>query len=226
MERLSREELVERQKEFNSIMRNVVQQLDHLFVMLSPEIESRFSQKTQGGAVRSERARDIMIFEGAGTVMPVWQIPRIEPGFIYIIEHHGLYKIGKTTRAKERLKAAKTWLPDMNLLGFKPFWGMSHHERLLHVGFAYYWYSGEWYKFGDDEEARDLLLEGFLAFSDNDPDNNSRDFIYWYNGEGMAELQMAMNQEGSSLRKFQKTESTMKKNSDWPTCNDLGIDLT
>jgi hypothetical protein len=30
----------------------------------------------------------------------------------------------------------------MTLLGFKPFWGVSHHERLLHTGFANYWYSG------------------------------------------------------------------------------------
>ena len=135
-----------------------------------------------------------MIFEGEGTVMPVWKITRVDPGYIYVIEHHGQYKIGKTRRTKERLKAAKTWLPDMNLIGLKPFWGMSHHERLLHTGFAFYWYSGEWYKFEGDDDARDLLLDGFTAFSDDNPDNNSRDFIYWYNGDGMAELVMAMHE--------------------------------
>ena len=143
--------------------------------------------------------------------MPVWQIRRVDPGFIYVIEHHGQYKIGKTTQTKERLKAAKTWLPDMNLLGFKPFWGMSHHERLLHTGFAFYWYAGEWYKFSGDDEARDLLLEGFLAFSDDNPDINSRDFIYWYNGEGMLGLLMAMDQQKISLRKFQQQESHTQK---------------
>lgn len=152
-----------------------------------------------------------MIFSGVGTVMPVWQITRVDPGYIYIIEHHGQYKIGKTTSTKERLKAAKTWLPDMNLIGFKPFWGMSHHERLLHTGFAFYWYAGEWYKFDGDDETRDLLLENFTAFSDDNPDANSVNFIYWYNGDGMVELQMAMNDQRLSLRKFQRQESDVQK---------------
>lgn len=152
-----------------------------------------------------------MIFEGEGTVMPVWKITRVDPGYIYVIEHHGQYKIGKTRRTKERLKAAKTWLPDMNLIGLKPFWGMSHHERLLHKGFAFYWYSGEWYKFEGDDDARDLLLDGFTAFSDDNPDNNYRDFIYWYNGDGMAELVMAMHEQKRSLRKFQQQESAVQK---------------
>lgn len=153
-----------------------------------------------------------MSFNEAGTVTPVWQIRRVDPGFIYVIEHHGLYKIGKTTCAIERLKAARTWLPDMNLLGFKPFWGMSHHERLLHIGFSFYWYAGEWYKFKGDYEARNLLISGFLSFSDDSPDDNSRDFIYWYNGEGMVELLLAVGQQMSSLRRFQNRESITQKN--------------
>ncbi len=99
----------------------------------------------------------------------------------------------------------------MNLIGFKPFWGMSHHERLLHTGFAFYWYAGEWYKFDGDDDARDLLLDGFKAFSDDSPDINSRDFIYWYNGGGMVELLMAMDQQKRSLRKFQQQESITQK---------------
>ncbi|WP_222280246.1 hypothetical protein [Rhizobium leguminosarum] len=47
----------------------------------------------------------------------------------------------------------------MNLIGQKPFWGMSHHERCLHVGFASYWYSGEWFDFAGDDDTRELLLE-------------------------------------------------------------------
>ncbi len=152
-----------------------------------------------------------MIFDKVGTVMPVWQITRVDPGYIYVIEHHGQYKIGKTTSTKERLKAAKTWLPDMNLIGLKPFWGMSHHERLLHTGFAFYWYAGEWYKFDGDNETRDLLLDNFTAFSDDNPDANSVNFIYWYNGDGMVELQMAMDEQQLSLRKFQRQESDVQK---------------
>ncbi len=148
-----------------------------------------------------------MIFRDVGTVMTVWLVRRNDPGFIYILESHGRYKIGKTTSAKDRLKAAKTWLPDMTLIGFKPFWGMSHHERLLHTGFARYWYSGEWYSFGGDDDARDTLLEGFCDFCDEDPDANSVDFVYWYNGEGMIEFQMEMHHRRLTLPKFQRQES-------------------
>jgi hypothetical protein len=152
-----------------------------------------------------------MIFEGVGTVMPVWQVRRIDPGYIYIFESNDRYKIGKTKSAKERLKAAKTWLPDMTLIGFKPFWGVSYHERLLHTGFAAYWYSGEWFGFEGDYDARDLLLGGFCAFSDDSPDRNSVDFIYWYNGEGMVEFQIAMAEQNQTLPKFQKQESGVQK---------------
>jgi hypothetical protein len=152
-----------------------------------------------------------MIFKGVGTVMPVWNVHRVDPGYIYVFESNGRYKIGKTKRTKERLKAAKTWLPDMILIGFKPFWGMSHHERLLHTGFANYWYAGEWFNFEGDDDARDLLLEGFVAFSDDNPDSNSVNFIYWYNGGGMIEFQMAIHDQKLTLPKFQKQESTGQK---------------
>jgi hypothetical protein len=152
-----------------------------------------------------------MIFKGVGTVMPVWNVHRVDPGYIYVFECNGRYKIGKTKRTKERLKAAKTWLPDMILIGFKPFWGMSHHERLPHTGFANYWYAGEWFNFEGDDDARDLLLEGFVAFSDDNPDSNSVNFIYWYNGGGMIEFQMAIHDQKLTLPKFQKLESTGQK---------------
>jgi T5orf172 domain len=152
-----------------------------------------------------------MMFKDAGTVMRVWNIHRVDPGYIYIFESNGRYKIGKTKRTKERLRVAKTWLPDMTLIGFKPFWGVSHHERQLHTGFANYWYSGEWFNFEGDNDARDLLLEGFVAFRDDSPDTNSVNFIYWYNGEGMVEFQIAMIEQKLTLRKFQKQESAGKK---------------
>ncbi|KUM26879.1 hypothetical protein AU467_19310 [Mesorhizobium loti] len=152
-----------------------------------------------------------MFFKEAGTVMPIWQIHRVDPGFIYVIESHGRYKIGKTKRAEDRLKAASTWLPDMMLIGFKPFWGVSYHERQLHTGFARYWYAKEWFNFEGDDGVRDLLLEGFSAFSDDSPDRNSVDFIYWFNGEGMAEFLIEMDQQKLSLPKFQKQESFNQK---------------
>lgn len=152
-----------------------------------------------------------MIFAGTGTVMPVWEVRRVDPGYIYIFETNDRYKIGKTKRTKERLKAAKTWLPDMTLIGFKPFWGVSHHERLLHTGFSAYWYSGEWFSFEGDNEARDVLLDGFRAFSDDSPDRNSVDFIYWYNSEGMVEFQIAMAEQNQTLPSFQKQVSATQK---------------
>jgi hypothetical protein len=152
-----------------------------------------------------------MIFDATEKVMPVWGIHRVDPGFIYIIESNGRYKIGKTKRTKHRLKAAKTWLPDMTLIGFKPFWGVSHHERCIHSGFARYWYAREWFSFEGDDDARDLLLDGFTAFSDDSADKNSINFIYWFNGDGMAEFLIEMDQQRLTLPKFQMQESINQK---------------
>ena len=148
-----------------------------------------------------------MIFDATEKIMPVWGIHRADPGFIYLIESHGRYKIGKTKRTKDRLRAAKTWLPDMRLIGFKPFWGVSHRERLLHCGFARYWYALEWFNFEGDDDVRDILVDGFAAFSDDSPDRNSVDFIYWFNGDGMSEFLIEMDQQKLTLPKFQMQES-------------------
>lgn len=99
----------------------------------------------------------------------------------------------------------------MSLIGFKPFWGVSHHERELHVGFARYWYAREWFNSEGDNDVRDLLLDGFMAFSDDSPDRNSVDFIYWFNGDGMAEFSIEMRRQKLSLSKFQKQESLTRK---------------
>lgn len=145
-----------------------------------------------------------------GTRIPVWGILRTEPGLIYLIEDHGRYKIGKSRRAGDRLKAAKTWLPDMKLIGCKPFWNVNRIERDLHAGFAVGWYAGEWFAFADKHD-RNLLLDGFMAFSDTDRDMNSVNFIYWYNGDGMAEYVMARAEQGVSLPKFLRQESGHEK---------------
>jgi hypothetical protein len=102
----------------------------------------------------------------------------------------------------------------MILRGIKPFWGVSHHERRLHVGFAAYWYSGEWFDFKDDDAALELLLNGFTAFSDDNPDRNSVDFIYWFNGDGMIEFVIEMDRQNLTLPKFRKQESTNQKRQD------------
>ena len=49
VERLFREGLVELQREFNGVMREVVKQLDRLYDMLYPEFESRFSPRFRAG---------------------------------------------------------------------------------------------------------------------------------------------------------------------------------
>ncbi|MFC2254752.1 hypothetical protein ACETRX_34420 [Labrys portucalensis] len=95
---------------------------------------------TAASSTRNPVAEFAGIFSDEGTVMPVWLIRRVDSGYIYIVEHHGQYKIGKTTRTKQRMLAAQIRLPNMHLIGFKPFWGMSHHERRLHTGFVRSWY--------------------------------------------------------------------------------------
>lgn len=54
-------------------------------------------------------------------------------------------------------------------------------------------------------------MEGFTAFSDEDPDRNSVDFIYWFNGDGMAEFLMEQASQKLSLPKFQRQESLNQK---------------
>lgn len=142
--------------------------------------------------------------------IPVFDIARRDPGFIYIVEDQNRFKIGKTKNTSKRMKAAKTWLPDMKIHGYKPFWNTSYIERCLHAGFSIGWYAGEWFSF-DDNNDRDLLLEGFAEFSDNDRDTNSIDFIYWFNSNGMAEFIMEQNEQRLSLPKFLKQESWNRK---------------
>jgi hypothetical protein len=141
-----------------------------------------------------------------GSFIPVFGVPRRDPGSIYIVEDSNRFKIGKTKNASARFKAAKTWLPNMKLHGCKPFWNVSEIERCLHVGFSIGWFAGEWFSFGDDND-RDLLLEGFLEFSDHDRDANSVDFIYWFNSNGMAEFVIEQNEQRLTLPKFLKQES-------------------
>jgi len=137
-------------------------------------------------------------------------IKPIDPGYLYYFENGGKYKIGRTTNPESRLRAARTWLPDINVIGIKPFWNVSDKEKLLHVGLAAYWSEGEW--FGPIE--RDLqyvLIDDFAAFSDSDINKNSVDFIYWFNGSGMAEFVIEQNHQRKYRREFQRDESFVRQ---------------
>ena len=137
-------------------------------------------------------------------------VAQTDPGFIYIIKHHHLYKIGRSKNSSARLKAAKTWLPDMMLVGCKPFWETSEKERCLHVGFSRSWYCGEWFKF-EDANDESILLEGFKEFSDTNRDVNSVDFYYWFNGCGMTDFIAEQNHRKLSIKRFLRQESHAKK---------------
>lgn len=140
----------------------------------------------------------------------VFGVIKEDPGYIYIAEDRGLLKIGKSKSAEHRMRAAKTWLPNMKLVGSKPFWNFSDVERDLHAGFSRSWYAGEWFQF-EDKTDRDILIKGFLEFSDTDMDMNSVDFIYWFNSNGMAEFIIERDYQRLSLPKFLKQESLINK---------------
>ena len=82
--------------------------------------------------------------------VPVWQIPRVDPGFLYVVEAGKRLKIGKSKNHRARIRAAKTWLPDMKFIGAKPFWIVNQFEKYLHEGLAQWWYDGEWFSLGKD----------------------------------------------------------------------------
>jgi hypothetical protein len=107
------------------------------------------------------------------------------------------------------MKAAKTWLPDMTVIGIKPFWNVSNIERQLHEGFSRCWYEGEWFEL-IDEGYYDALIDGFTAFSDTNRDVNSVDFIYWFGGEGFVEFSMVRDEQKLTLPKFLQQESDIK----------------
>lgn len=141
----------------------------------------------------------------------IFGVPALDPGDIYLIQHGNRFKIGKSKNITSRLKAAKTWLPDMEIIGIKPFWNVSQVERQLHTGFARCWYDGEWFEL-IDEGYHEVLLPNFLAFSDTNRDMNSVNFIYWFNGDGLAEFVMERQAQKLSLPKFLQQESEIKKN--------------
>ncbi|MDN3275192.1 GIY-YIG nuclease family protein [Frankia sp. RB7] len=135
--------------------------------------------------------------------LAIFGVRPIDPGWLYIVRNGPLFKVGKTVNpARRLLKEAKTWLPDLEIVGVKPFWEISSLERQLHSGLADHWYSREWHRFPDD--TYDWLFDDFRGFYDEDRDMNSVDFIYWITGSGMAELIMEQEDRKISLRKWQR----------------------
>lgn len=132
-----------------------------------------------------------------------------DPGYLYLIENNGLFKIGRTIKPDKRFREAKTWLPDMNVVGVKPFWQFAEKERLMHIGFACSWYKREWFK-PYDEGIEEILIDDFVAFSDTDINRNSVDFIYWFNGGGMAEFVIEQARQNKTVRKFLEGETWLR----------------
>jgi len=159
-----------------------------------------------------ERADQIPPTKNERQWAAVYGIRLVDPGFIYMIEDRGRYKIGRSVDRDSRLRAARTWLPDARVIGIKPFWDHGSIEARLHEGFACCWYDKEWF-LPFDEGYQEIMEPGFAEFSDNDRFQNSIDFIYWFNSSSMAEFVAERALQGRSLRSFQAAESEVKKRS-------------
>jgi len=134
-----------------------------------------------------------------------------DPGWIYVVKNGDLFKVGKSKNPNRRIfSEARTWLPDLDVIGTKPFWNISVTERLIHEGLSLFWYDREWFRFGDDEFGNEFI-DAFCGFYDEDRDMNSVDFIYWFNGSGMAELAIERRRQNLSLPKWFRQESSSKR---------------
>lgn len=135
--------------------------------------------------------------------LDIFGVSRTDPGWLYLMKHQTLFKIGKTKNPSKRIREAKIWLPYIEIIAVKPFWNVSKLERKLHEGIANYWHKGEWFAF-PDSDSHEFLVDGFKGFYGKDRDTNSVDFIYWYNSSGMTELQIQRSNRRVSLRRFQR----------------------
>lgn len=128
-----------------------------------------------------------------------------DPGYIYVIRSESRLKIGRSTGKRDRLRQAKTWIPDGEVLGIKPFWNHRAVENYLHLGLTMFWYKGEWYDF-DGDEFEEAFVADFIAFDDADINRNSIDFIYLMNSSGMSEYTLEYSQRNVSKAGFQREE--------------------
>jgi hypothetical protein len=129
-----------------------------------------------------------------------------DAGWLYILRDGTSLKIGKTLNFANRIKAARTWIPQIGVVGVKPFWHINHIERTLHIALTDYWAKGEWFDFGDDE-FKEYFLETFAEFCDDDINRNSVDFIYWMNSSGMSEFTLEHSRRSVSLPEWRRQEA-------------------
>ncbi|MDR6103175.1 hypothetical protein QE369_003372 [Agrobacterium larrymoorei] len=129
-----------------------------------------------------------------------------DPGYIYVVKSQSRLKIGRSVGRTDRLRQARTWLPDGEVLGVKPFWQHQEVEKHLQIGLAMFWYKGEWYDFKGDE-FEEQFLDEFVAFHDEDINKNSIDFVYFMNSSGLSEYTMEFSRQSVSKASFQRLES-------------------
>lgn len=134
-----------------------------------------------------------------------------DPGFIYLLRDRGRYKVGRTTSPKHRLSVARTWIPDIEVIGMKPFWFHSELESYVHVGLAMFSYKGEWFDFEGDE-FEEQFIDEFKFFTEENPIKNTRSFTYFINGTGMNELTLEWSRLGNSKRQFLRETSFHSSN--------------
>jgi hypothetical protein len=125
---------------------------------------------------------------------------RYNPGWLYVLKNGRQFKVGKTVNPKQRLRAARTWLPAFDWVAAKPFWNIDVLEQKLLAGLAQVWVSGEWHEFPD--KTYDVIFDEFKAFYDEDRDMNSVNFIYWMHEFG--EILMEYYRRNISLRQWQR----------------------
>lgn len=133
-------------------------------------------------------------------------VSAFDPGYLYVIRSQSRLKIGRSTGKRDRIRQARTWLPDGEVLGIKPFWNHRVLEKYLQLGLTMFWYKGEWYDFGGDE-FEEAFIEDFIAFDDADINRNSIDFIYFMNSSGMSEYTLEFSQRNVSKASFLRKES-------------------
>lgn len=129
-----------------------------------------------------------------------------DPGFIYLFRDRGRYKVGRTIAPEHRIRAARTWIPDIQVIGMKPFWFHSELESYLHVGLAMFAFDREWFDFKGDE-FEESFVDEFSFFKDEDPIGNTRSFTYFVNGTGMNEFTLEWSSQGCSKRQFLRDNS-------------------
>jgi len=140
-----------------------------------------------------------------GTNISAFRVPREDPGFVYFLQSGKYFKIGRTLNPRQRLKPARTWNPELTVIGVKPFWQHKAAEFELHLGMAHAWRKLEWFQMPD--ESYEWIMEEFRAFDDLNIDANSINFTYMMNGSGMSEFKIEFAKSELSKKHFLRAET-------------------